>query len=61
MSIPEALPHRQKLLEANRAERAKRAEHKLYKSNGVDRPAQEDDERESTSVFFFLKKTSHFH
>ena len=51
----EEAARRQKLLEANRAERAKRAERKLYKANGVDRPAQDDDERESTSVGFFKK------
>jgi hypothetical protein len=42
---------RQRLLEANRAERAKRSARKLNKANGVDMPAQSDDEeRENTIV-----------
>ena len=40
----EEAAHRQQLLEANRAERAKRAKCKVNKANGVDRPPQSDDE-----------------
>lgn len=47
----EEAARRQQLLEANRAERAKRAERKLNKANGIDRPAQSDDEeRDHSSV-----------
>lgn len=46
------------MLEANRLERAKRAERKLNKAKGVDRPAQSDDEdRDNGSVSFIILYT----
>ncbi|KAF8963216.1 hypothetical protein BDZ97DRAFT_1758714 [Flammula alnicola] len=47
----EEAARRQELLDANRAERARRAERKRDKNNGIDRPAQSDDEERPDSVF----------
>ena len=53
----EEAARRQQLLDANRAERAKRAERKANKAAGIDRPAHSDDEnRDIGSV---KKKSSH--
>lgn len=44
----------QEALEVNRAERAKRSQRKKDKTNGVDRPAQSDDEARPDSTVCFI-------
>ncbi|THH07052.1 hypothetical protein EW146_g9434 [Bondarzewia mesenterica] len=47
----EEAAHRQEILAANRVERAKRAERKRDKANGIDRPAESDDDARPDSAF----------
>jgi len=46
--------HHQELLEANRMERVRCTECKHNKANGIDRPAQSDDEERLTAWYFFF-------
>ena len=50
----EEAAHEQEALEVNRAERAKRSQRKKDKTNGVDRPAQSDDEARPDSMVCFI-------
>ena len=50
----EEAAHQQEVLEVNRAGRAKHSQCKKDKTNGVDRPAQSDDEARPDSMVCYI-------